>query len=167
MCRSHNCFVDSLPVVEVLPLAPEFLEERLTLAYGYRGIEIPGIGGPESVSGIITGIIPINSSFIFRIPLCTVFPSPSFFLFLLSFQGSYHSVDGCVSVFLVHFGKRLQGVLKGDGIGIRHQFVQHLGAMSQLRIILSVLIEQADCFAIAALGISISPGFPIQIAQTQ
>ena len=39
--------------------------------------------------------------------------------------------------------------------------------MSQLRIILSVLIEQADCFAIAALGISISPGFPIQIAQTQ
>ena len=39
--------------------------------------------------------------------------------------------------------------------------------MSQLRIILSVLIEQADCFAIAALGISISLGFPIQIAQTQ
>ena len=39
--------------------------------------------------------------------------------------------------------------------------------MSQLRIILSVLIEQADCFAIAALGISISSGFPIQIAQTQ
>ena len=39
--------------------------------------------------------------------------------------------------------------------------------MSQLRIILSVLVEQADCFTIAALGISISPGFPIQIAQTQ
>ena len=39
--------------------------------------------------------------------------------------------------------------------------------MSQLRIILSVLIEQADGFAIAALGISISSGFPIQIAQTQ
>ena len=26
------------------------------------------------------------------------------------------------------------GVLKGDGIGIRHQFVQHLGAVSQLRL---------------------------------
>ena len=38
--------------------------------------------------------------------------------------------------------------------------------MSQLRIILSVLIEQTDCFAIAALGIGISFGFPIQIAQT-
>ena len=49
LCRSYNCFVDSLPVVEVLSLAPEFLEERLTLAYGYRGIEIPGIGVPESV----------------------------------------------------------------------------------------------------------------------
>ena len=53
LCRSHNCFVDSLPVVEVLSLAPEFLEERLTLAYGCRGIEIPGIGVPESVSGTI------------------------------------------------------------------------------------------------------------------
>ena len=167
LCRSYNCFVDSLPVVEVLSLAPEFLEERLTLAYGYRGIEIPGIGISESVSGIIPGTIPVNSSFIFRIHLCSVVPSPSFFLFLLSFQGSYHTVDGCIPVSLVHFGKRLQGILEGDGIGIRHQFVQHLGAMSQLRIILSVLIEQADCFAIAALGISISSGFPIQIAQTQ
>ena len=119
------------------------------------------------ISEIIPGTIPINSSFIFRIHLCTVFPSPSFFLFLLSFQGSYHTVDGCIPVSLVHFGKRLQGILEGDGIGIRHQFVQHLGAMSQLWIILSVLVEQADCFVIAALGISISSGFPIQIAQTQ
>ena len=32
-------------------------------------------------------------------------------------------VDGCIPVSLVHFGKRLQGILEGDGIGIRHQFV--------------------------------------------
>ena len=65
--------------------------------------------------------------------------SSLFFLFLL-FQGIYHLVNGDIPFCFAHAGKRLQGVLQMDGVGIRHQFIENLRTVGELFVVFTVLV---------------------------
>ena len=90
----------------------------------------------------------------------------AFFLFFL-LQGGNHAVDGSIAVFLIHLCQCLEGVLQGYGIGEGYQFVEHLGAVGELLVVLALLVEQADGFAVAALGIGEFLSNPVDVAQMQ
>ena len=53
------------------------------------------------------------------------------------------------------------------GIGVRHQFIEHLAAVGELLIVLALLVEQSDGLAIAAAGIGEFLLSPVQVAQVQ
>ena len=88
------------------------------------------------------------------------------FLFFL-FQGSNHTVDGCVAVFLVHLCQCLQRILQGNGIGMRHQFIEHLRPAGELFVVIALLVEQSDGFAVTALCIGEFLSNPVDVAQVQ
>ena len=52
-----------------------------------------------------------------------------------------------------------------DGLGEGHQFVEYLGAFVELFVVLAVLVEQSDGFAVTALGIAELLLGPIEVAQ--
>ena len=54
-----------------------------------------------------------------------------------------------------------------DGVGKRHQFVEHLRTVGQFVVVLAVLVQQSDGLAVAALGIVEFLHLPIDISQSQ
>ncbi len=54
-----------------------------------------------------------------------------------------------------------------DGIGVGHQFVEHLRPGRQLLIVGPFLVEQSDGLAVAALGIRIFLHRPVEVAQLE
>ena len=168
-CCSHYRFVDALPVVHVLSLAPKFLELGLSLTYGQRRIEIPlsvvciiiGVriilfGG---VAGEVVAAVLLLDSFCLFLSFFV-----SFFFFLL-FQRIDYTVDGSIAVFPVHLGELLQRILQLYGIGIRYQFIKYLGAVGEELIILSFLIEQSNGFSIASSCIGKFFHCPVQVSE--
>ena len=92
---------------------------------------------------------------------------PALFFLLLLLQRFDDTVNGGIAVFFAHLRQSLQGVLQVDGIGMWHKFVENLRATRQLFVVLSFLVEQADGFAVAALGIVELLLLPIQVAEFQ
>ena len=88
-----------------------------------------------------------------------------FLLFLL--QGVDNAVDSRQTVFLRHLCQLLQRVLQVDGLGVWHQLVEHLRATCQFLVVGTVLVEQSDGLAVAALGVGIALHIPVQTAKTQ
>ena len=89
------------------------------------------------------------------------------FLFLLLLQGLNHTVDGRIARRLVHTGQGLQTVLQVHGGGVRHEFVEHLGAAHRFLVALALLVEQADGLSVATLRLVKPPLVPIYFAETQ
>ncbi len=89
------------------------------------------------------------------------------FLLLLLLQSLYHTVDGLVAFVLRQAGKHLQRVLQIDGIGERHQFVEHLRAFRQLLIVAAVFVQQSDGLAVTALRIVILLARPIEVSELE
>ena len=89
------------------------------------------------------------------------------FLLFLLLQGFDDTVDGGIAVLLAHLCQCLQRVLQMHGIGVRHQFVEHLRAARELFVVVALLVEQADGLAIAALGIVELLLLPVEVAELQ
>ena len=177
LCRCNHRLVDTLPVIHIFSFAPEFLELRLTLAHCHRRIEVPLtlVHAVHAVHGIVgVGIIllfivigKVAAISALLVSGCIFFCLfVLLFLFLL-FQSSNHTVDGCVAVFLVHLCQCLQRILQGDGIGVRHQFIEHLRTVGELFVVITLLVEQSDGFAVTALGIGEFLSNPVDVAQVQ
>ena len=54
-----------------------------------------------------------------------------------------------------------------DGIGEGHQLVEHLRALRQLLVSLTLLVQQADGLAIASLRVIVTLHLPVKVAQLQ
>ena len=76
-----------------------------------------------------------------------------------------NTVDGSIARRFVHTGELLQRVLQMYCLGEWHQFVEHLGALVELSIVGSVVVEQSDSLAIRALCVGIAFALPVDIAQ--
>ena len=50
-----------------------------------------------------------------------------------------------------------------DGIGIGHQFVEHLRALRQCLVVGMLLIQQSDGLAVTALGVVITFLLPVEV----
>ena len=171
--RGHHGLVNALPVVNVLTLSPLALERLLTLAHGHRIIEIPGatlvahgrlrlvLRRPVIVVTVAHGTLTGQLVLGFSLGLTVAF----LFLFLL--QRLDDTVDGLVALFLGQLGQHLQRVLQIDGIGVGNQFVEHLRTFGKLFIVFTVLVEQSDGLAVAALGIAEFLLCPIEVAQME
>ena len=88
-------------------------------------------------------------------------------LAFLAFELRDNAVDGCIARRFVHTGELLQRVLQMNGLGEWHQFVEHLGALVELSIVGSVVVEQSYCLAIRALCVGIAFALPVDVAQTE
>ena len=170
-CRHHR-LVYPLPVVHILALAPEFLERGLTLAHRHGVIEVPlavallsysgllGVGTAVAGHSRLTPVLALHG-----LGIVLLLGTALLFLFLL--QGRYHAVYGSIALGLAHAGQGLQRVLQGHGLGMGHQFVQHLRPLRQLPVVGAVLVQQSDGLAIAAARIRELLALPVQVAQTQ
>ena len=125
--HAHHRLVHALPVVHVLALAPLALEGLLTLRHGLLVVEVPlpvigrrrcGARRRFHCITLCTALLQLT----FRLSLLRFF---ALLLFLL-LQGFDNAVDGCITVLLVHLRQLLQRVLQMDGVGIGHEFVEHL-----------------------------------------
>ena len=169
---TQSCYdglVDAPPVVHILALAPLLLKRNLSLLDGQCIIEVPFstlllvvvrrlLVGVDTVScGAIAlhGLLGLGFFFL-----------PFLLLFLL-LQRLNNAVDGGIAVFLAHLGERLQRVLQIDGIGIRHQFIEHLRSLRQFLVVLAFLVEQSDGLSIAALGVVELLLLPVDVAQLE
>ena len=170
--KTNNGLVDALPVVNVLTLAPKSLESLFSLAHSHWVIEVPcaalvtrrRLGCIRRLTGIVavshgslTGQLTLGIGFGLAFAL--------FFLFLL--QGFDDTVDGLVALFFGELGQHLQRVLQIDGLGVRHQFVEHLRAVGELLVVVAVFVEQSDGFAVATLGIAEFLLYPVKVAQME
>ena len=84
-------------------------------------------------------------------------------LLLLFLQGLDHSIDGCYTICLCHIGQGQQRVLQFNGAGVGHEFVEHLRAQGEFCVVRTLLVEQSDGLAIAALGIGKALFLPVDI----
>ena len=147
LCRGNYRFVDALPVVYVLTLAPLALELRLALAHGQRRIEVPlsviaiGIAVACVVLPFVIVIVAetIGVTAILSL-VCLLFRLFVFLFLFFLLQGGNHTVDGSVAVFLAHACQLLQRVLQGYGIGVRHQFVEYLRTVGQLLVVFALFV---------------------------
>ena len=164
----HDGLVHALPVVHILPFAPQALELRLALAHRQGIVEIPRAAllvlrwGIDLVSVLVVVLKP-RVAILLRVGLCLFVA----LLLLFFLQGLYHAVDGGIAALLVHLGECLQGVLQVYGVGERHQLVEHLGAFGQLLVVGTLLVEQSDGLAVATLGVIVFLKIPIQVAQLE
>ena len=92
---------------------------------------------------------------------------PAQFLLLFLFQFIDDAVDYLQLFFLRHHREFQQRVLQMDGIGVRHQFVEHLRAVRQFLVVVAILVQQSDGLAVAALGIVVFLHLPVQVSQGQ
>ena len=88
-------------------------------------------------------------------------------LAFLAFELRDDAVDGSITRRFVHTGELLQRVLQMNGLGEWHQFVEHLGALVELSIVGSVVVEQSYCLTIRALCVGIAFALPVDVAQTE
>ena len=165
----HDGLIDTLPVVHVLTLSPLPLEGLLSLINGHGVVEVPGVipSGIHRRKGRGIGLVVTVSD---GVLLCQLRLSVGLrltvaFFFFLFLQSLYHAVDGFVALFLREFCQHLQRVLQMDGLGEGHQLVEYLGAFVELFVVLAVLVEQSDGFAVTALGIAELLLGPIEVAQ--
>ena len=142
LSRSHHRLVDALPVVDVLALAPLFLESLLTLIDGHHVVEIP-------LPVFLLVLLLHGEVLLCAVALCPVFLHHLFSLgllllalLLLLFLDEFldDAVDSGIAVLLVHLRQFLQRVLQMDGIGVRHQVVEHLRAIRQLFVVVALLV---------------------------
>ena len=126
---SHDGLVGALPVVDVFALAPLSLEGLLALLHGHGVVEIPlaalllvGLRGRRGSVPIADGAISLHLLLSIGLGLLALF------FLLLFLQGLDDAVDGGIAILLAHLGKRLQGVLQVDCVGVGNQFVEHFRA---------------------------------------
>ncbi len=109
--HGNNGLVDTLPVVDILPAAPEFLKVGLSLGHGHRIVEVPqslrvvgGIGGGVrivAVARIVAAVLGDDTGGL----LLGLQPS---LLTLFLLERLDDAVDGSVAVFLAHGSQRLE-----------------------------------------------------------
>ena len=61
----------------------------------------------------------------------------------------------------------MQTVLQVHSGGVRHEFVEHLGAAHRFLVALALLVEQADGLSVATLRLVKPPLIPIYFAEAQ
>ena len=171
--HSKNRAVGTPPVVLVLALAPFLLEILLALHYRHGIVKIPKVGlllwvlhlrrtvVLPRACGAVVGIDFRGAGFGGRVGLGAAL------LFLLLLQGLNHAVDGRIARRLVHTGQGLQTVLQVHSGGVRHEFVEHLGAAHRFLVALALLVEQADGLSVATLRLVKPPLVPIYFAEAQ
>ena len=165
---AYNGLVRALPVVGILTLAPLLLERLFTLVHGHLVVEIPLTvgGGGRLWGGGTCGLVTVTHGTLLLLDALHL-GLKGFVTFLLFFllQCFNDAVDSCQTVFLGHVGQLLQGVLQMNGIRIRYQFVKNLGAFGQHLVVVTLLVEQSDSLAIAALRIIVFLELPVKVAQ--
>ena len=166
--KVHHRLVYTLPVVYILTLAPLFLECGLALVDGHGVVEVPGasllllcrrqpVAGQLVAHGALLLQLLLGGGL-----LC----GPLLLLFLL-LELFYHPVYGLVALGLGQFCEHLERVLQVDGVGERHQFVEHLRPFRQQRVVGPVLVEQPDGLAVAPLGVVVLLPGPVEVAEFQ
>ena len=156
-------------MVGILTLAPLLLESLLALVDGHLVVEIPlaVVRGVcrcrRPVALVSVALRPPALQGPFHLGLQGLVALLLFFLL----QFFYDAVDGGQAVFLRHVGQFLQGVLQMDGIGIWHQFVEHLRTDRQFLVVGALSVQQTDGFAIAALGIVVFLFLPVETTQPE
>ena len=153
------------------------LEGGLTLIHGHRVVEIPLsvalllYGGSGRCVGTVRTIGSAGASacglvlLLYLLGFDFLLPA-QFFLFFL-FQVTDDAVDHLQLLFLRQRGEFQQRVLQVDGISVRHQLVEHFRAVRQFFIVLALLVQESDGFAIAALGVVVFLHLPVQVTQRQ
>ncbi len=53
------------------------------------------------------------------------------------------------------------------GLGVGHQFVEHLRAVGELLVVLAVFVEHADGRSVTPLGIGVLLALPVEVAETE
>ena len=166
---THDGLVHTLPVIHILALAPLLLEGLLTLVHGHLVVEVPLSVAACRLWRLALLGVGVGVAVALGATLCQLFLH--FFLLglvalllLLLLEGFDDAVDGGVAFFLVHLRQQLQRVLQVDGVGVGHQLVEHLRALRQFLVVGAVLVQQADGFAVAALGVVVFLAFPVDVA---
>ncbi len=146
------------------------LEGLLTLADNLWVIEIPlsvawrhGLLGCGGLLLLVVAHRRLLGEDLFCFSLFT--GSLLLLLFLLELLND--TVNDFQTLFLGHLGQPLQRVLQLHAAGMGHQFVEHFRTVGQLLVVLAVLVEQSDGFAVAALGVGKFLALPVQVTQCQ
>ena len=137
------------------------------MLHGHGIVEIPCATLLHVCSGILIGIDVAHTTVLLLVLLVERLCDTVALLFLLLLQRLDDAVDGCVTVLLTHLGQCLQGILQMDGLCIRCKFVEHLRALCQLGIVLTLLIEQSEGIGITPASIAPLMTFPIESTQTE
>ncbi len=160
-----------MPVVGVLALAPQTLEGILSLGDCHGIVEVPqsrlSAQGHVGHGVLRRSVGCLAASAVGQLACSLGFLLLASLLALFLLQFLYHAVDGSVALALGHQRQCLQRVLKVDGVGMRHQLVEHLGAFGELLIVVAVLVEHTYGRAVAAACVAELLHRPVQVAELE
>ena len=168
-CRvCQHALVGAPPVVLQLAPAPFLLEVLLSLRHELRVVEVPRVVAACHLRGVHLGKVGtgIAERLLATVHACLLFGLLLFLLLFLLYLFDNLVNDG-VNLLLGQRGKVLQAVLEFNRLGMLHQLVEDGRAFVELRIVLAVLVDEADSLAVAALGVGVLGAFPVDVAQVK